>query len=69
MGAEYPHRTYCTHCRCTFCISKCPCGRTSYDWTFAYNRFCDCYACGPTRPLYLADVAAGRIKPRSPING
>ena len=63
MGAEHPHRTYCPKCRCTFATDKCPCGVTAYDHTFALNRLCDCYACGDrTRPLYLADIAAGRIR-------
>ena len=43
----------------------------AYDHTFALNRWCDCYACGDqTRPLYLEDIAAGRILARhSPERG
>lgn len=64
MGMQHPHRTWCPTCRCTFTTDRCSgCKVTEYDRTFALNRYCDCYACDySTRPMYLADIAAGRIK-------
>lgn len=63
MGAEHPHRTWCPKCRVTFCSDRCTCGVTEWDKTFQPHRYCDCYSCSPqTRPLYLADVAAGMYR-------